>query len=119
MKKTFCLYLFLLPVSCFAQFVITGRVLNQLNSKPLSNVNLFISSTTIGDKTSGDGTFLLKVAAPGKYNLVISMVGFETVTQPVNISAANLKLPDILLNSKTIALNEVTIKSTPDPERDV
>jgi len=103
-----------LPLTCLAQFTISGKILNQADTKPLANTNVFLSNATIGDRTKADGTFRLTNIKPGKYTLVVSMVGFESYSQSVLISDGNLALSDIFIFPKTILLNEVKIKPIDD-----
>jgi len=99
-----------------AQFKITGRVLNQADTKPLPYCSVFLKNATIGDKTAADGIFALKNIRPGKYTMIFSIIGFEAYSQDVTISDADVTLSDVLMFPKTIALNEVTVK--PDPYRE-
>jgi CarboxypepD_reg-like domain len=117
MLKVFNLLLFL-PFCCFAQVTISGRALNQADTKPVANASVFLSKTAVGGKTNNEGKFLLQNAKPGKYNLVISIVGFETYTQTVTVGNSNVILPDILILPKSMLLNEVKIKPRSDPGRD-
>ncbi len=101
-----------------AYFVIRGKVVNGSDKSPLGNASVFLSNATIGDKTAGDGTFTLRNVRPGKYNLIVSLVGFETVSQTVEAGTGNINLADILLFPKTILLNEVKIKPITDADRE-
>jgi hypothetical protein len=111
MLKNLILFVFLLPLVGFAQYTISGRVLNQADTKLLANVSVFLSSTTIGATTAMDGTFTLTGVMPGKYTLIVSAIGFETHNQAITISGSNVVLPGILMFPKTLALSEVTIKA--------
>jgi hypothetical protein len=115
MFRIFIFLIFLLPVSCFAQYTISGRVLNQADTKPVANASVFLSNASVGSKTADDGIFTLHDAKPGKYELLISIIGFETYSQTIMVNG-NIKLPDITIFPKSIALNEVKIK--PDDRRD-
>ena len=117
MKKTISLLGILLPFACFAQVVITGRVLNQADTKPVANASVFLNNTTLGDKTTSAGAFAIHNVKPGKYELIISIVGFDTYQQPVIVGYNNLELPDITIFSKAIGLSEVTVKSHNNPHR--
>ena len=68
----------LLPLGCFAQFTISGRILNQADTKPVANASVFLSNSTIGAKTSVDGSFILHNVKPGK-STVISIIGFKPI----------------------------------------
>ncbi len=117
MFKSLFLIIFILPLVTLCQVKITGRVINQLDTKPVPNASVFLSNATIGDHTAANGTFTLKDVRPGKYELVISLIGFERYTQSLIIDGKDITLPDITLYPKTITLNEVKIKPKSDPDR--
>jgi hypothetical protein len=117
MLKTFALLIFFFPFTCVAQVAVSGKVLNQADHKPIANASVFISNGSIGDKTNNDGTFTLKNLKPGKYDLVVSIIGYETYSQPLPVSDANSNLPDILLVQKTMQLQEVKVKVVSDKNR--
>jgi hypothetical protein len=103
--------------NCFAQSAISGRVLNQADGKPVANASIFISNATIGDKTATDGSYTLHGLKSGKYDLVVSIVGFELYNQQLTITGNDIKLPDIMILSKTMLLSEVKIKPVHDYNR--
>lgn len=111
MPKLFVWLLFFLPVSSFAQFSISGRVLNHSDKKPVANASVFLGNSSIGGTTSAQGAFTLNNIKPGKYDLIVSVVGFETYSQPVIVNSDDITLPDVELAPRTIQLNEVTIKA--------
>ncbi len=117
MMKTLVFFIVLLPISCLAQFTITGRVFNQADKKPVPNASVFLSNSSVGNKTADDGTFKLTHAKPGKYELVVSSVGFETYRQSITVND-NVTLADIEIKPQTILLNEVSIKPVIDPNRE-
>ena len=115
---THILLFILLSLSSFAQISVKGRVINQTDTKPVANASVFLSNATIGDKTADNGTFTLGHIKPGKYDLVVSIIGFDTFKQNITISDADITLPDITISPKTTDLNEVTVKAErSDPER--
>lgn len=117
LKKLILYYLLASPLLCVAQIKITGRVINAADKNGIPNASVFLSNATVGAKTAQDGTFILNDAKSGKYELVVSIVGFETHKQTITITAGNMVLPDIGMSSKTYALKEVTIKQYTDPNR--
>lgn len=120
MPKVFLLIIFLIPVSLFGQVAIRGRIISQADTKPVANASVFISNTTIGYHTGADGTFVLEDIKPGKYELVISMVGYDAYKQSITIAQADVNLGDITLYPKLIGLAEVKIKAKKgkDPDRE-
>ena len=116
MKPGFYLLVLVLTITlnCFGQATITGKVLNSADKKPVANVNVFLSNSVVGDKTSQDGTFTLQNVKPGKYELVISIVGFQTLRKSIHVDG-NLSLPDIGISARVKGLKEVVIKAKEDP----
>ena len=89
---------------------IKGRVVKGADKTTVANASIFLSNTTIGAKTADDGTFTLRNVKPGRYNLVVSIVGFETCRQVIEVRNT-FDVPDIELSPKTIMLKEVGIYS--------
>src|SRR6202012_435945 len=73
---------------------------------------------TIGGKTGEDGTFKLLDLKPGNYQLVVSMIGFNTSVISITITNTDLKLANIYIEKKIDVLHEVKIFSKEDPERE-
>jgi len=114
----YCLVLMLLfPVTCFAQSIITGKVINAANKTPIGHASVFLSNATVGNKTNDDGTFVLTNVRAGQYELVVSIVGYETYSQMVKVNNANITLPAIGLVLKTTELSVVNIRPDPNWER--
>ncbi|GAB2697419.1 hypothetical protein GCM10027037_21860 [Mucilaginibacter koreensis] len=116
MKRTCFTLLFLLTSTLlFAQFKISGRVLNTADSKPLEGATVFVNNTSYGTKTDSYGNFVISKLRAGHYELVVSMVGFKSNKVSINVQA-DIKVPAILINERTTALNEVQIITTKKPE---
>lgn len=117
-RRVFYIILFLavLPATpSFAQFSISGRVLNDDNLLPIGNANVFLTGTSIGNKTAADGTFKLSGIKQGKYALVVSFVGFKSYRKDFLLNA-DTSLGDIDIQPKIVALKEIVIK--PEKHRD-
>jgi hypothetical protein len=117
MFKILTFFIVLLPFTCLAQSSVSGRVVNQTDNKVVANASVFLSNATIGDRTSTSGTFMLSNIKPGKYLLVVSIVGFETYNQSLIVTSQDVQLPDIAIMPKTQMLGEVKIKPTEDKNR--
>src|ERR1700748_1209730 len=55
-----------------------GSVKDSANGKPLAGVSVFLNSTSKGTVTRADGNFVLSGIPPGRYQLIISAIGYET-----------------------------------------
>jgi hypothetical protein len=102
------LLLFLLPITCLAQLKVTGKVVNDVDGKPIPDASVFLNNETIGTKSADDGSFVLNNLSVGQHDLIVSVVGYEGYHQTLMISA-NVALPDIKLLPKTMILGEVKI----------
>lgn len=115
MRKLNFLLLLIVPGFCQAQIKITGKIINHPDKKPVANASVFLNNAIVGDKTTDDGTFTLSNVKPGQYDLVVSIVGYETHSLTIMAGTKDIALSEISLTPKTIMLQEVNIK--PDPNR--
>lgn len=58
---------------------LTGTVQDRTNKEPIPFASVIVSGTTIGATTDFDGHFFLQLS-PGKYDIVISYIGYRTDT---------------------------------------
>ena len=95
MKKPFLvLSAILISLFSFAQFTITGKVVDAETKEGLHGASFFAQNTTKGTTTDKDGVFNLSLDNGG-YELVISFTGYES--QSVNMQGSN---QDLLIEMK-------------------
>ena len=56
---------------------ITGKITDQ-KGNPLADASIYLSQTSKGVTSSASGEFILENLPDGKYDLVISAIGYET-----------------------------------------
>lgn len=98
---------------CWAQqnyMQITGTVVNSKDKSPLAGATVYLSNTTIGTVTSNAGTFTLENVPLGKYELVVSYLGFETLALPIS-GQNSRKAMRVEIHQKTGNLKEVTVRA--------
>ncbi len=100
------------------QLEIIGRVIDSTDKKPVANASVFLNNTTIGIITGNDGVFKLNIARPGKYEIVVSMMGYAAYQKPLFTDGRNIDLADIKIAPQIITLSEVKIKIEPRRDRD-
>ncbi|MDB5089306.1 MAG: hypothetical protein JWR09_3300 [Mucilaginibacter sp.] len=108
----------LFSLCSFAQYAISGCVISQADTKPVANASVFLSNATIGDHTEANGTFKLTNVKAGKYNLVVSIVGFDPYNQTITVTSGDIDLQTITIYPKTIAIGEVKIKASAGKDSD-
>lgn len=116
--RYFSYLLLLISFSAFSQIKISGRVISNVDKKPVANASVFLSNAMVGNKTNNDGTFTLSNVKPGQYDLVISIVGYETYHQPIKATTDAITVGDIEINIKVTELQEVKIRPNNFRDRD-
>ena len=89
--------------------VITGTITDAETGGPLGNVNVFLSSTTLGTAASGGGGYIISGVPPGTYKLVISLIGYERQVVNVRVTGAVTLRYDGALKPKVLSLNEMEV----------
>jgi hypothetical protein len=109
-KFTTLLFLIILPITSFCQsLILKGTVIDGLTSKPISEVNIKIKGTTIGNSTDNTGSFTLKLAKI-PVTLVLSCIGYEDAQFEV-ITVPEFQL-EFMMRPKSYSLPPVDISST-------
>lgn len=113
MHKTIVLLFLAMVQFSFGQNTgtVKGKVLDE-NGNSISNVNVEIEGTTLGDETNSYGEFFLRNVPRGKYNLKVSYVGYATQKKDIEIrSGQTSEVPDIILTAKQENLGEVVLRT--------
>src|SRR5687767_13798866 len=92
----------------FAQFTVTGTVLDSSSREPLTGASVFCQNTTLGTTTNKLGEFSLALKSGG-YDLIFTYTGYQT--QTIRITGDVSKF-EILLSKEDKSLGEVVIKSS-------
>jgi len=107
----FCV--FFLAVQSKAQpLKVTGRVLDQEDSKPLPFVNITINNSKQGAAADINGRFTISSTMPIT-SITFSFMGYEKFTMPIT---ANTPLPiEVYMKEYTTQLNEVEVVAGENP----
>ncbi len=93
---------------------ITGVVTDENSNEKLIGVNILIEGTNYGAATDLDGKFVIKNVPQGKYNLIVSSIGYTKVLiKDVNVPS-DLKItlkPEVLETDEVIVTAEA-LKTT-------
>lgn len=96
----------LMASSANAQFVLRGLLTDPATEKRLAGASVFLSNTSVGTVTNANGEFELNVP-PGRYELIVSFIGYETVSR--TISGNSEGLLKIEMKPKAKMLDEVVV----------
>jgi hypothetical protein len=112
MKNALCLLLGLLlfsHVPIFAQFTISGHVIDSASREPLYGASVFCQNTTSGTATNKQGEFSMQLKSGG-YELIISFTGYQT--KELRIAASDNAPLTIELIKEEKNMSEVVIRSS-------
>lgn len=97
------------------KITLTGEIKDAESNEPLIGANIVIISTHLGTSTDIAGNFQLQIN-PGRYDIKISMVGYEDLFLTNYEIDKNVKNKiNVSLHTKAIGLESVVV--TPKPEK--
>jgi hypothetical protein len=83
MKRLCCFCFLLFSLIANSQKLIKGIVLDAEKNRPIPNASVFLNTTSFGTVTNEQGNFSLAFPV-GKYELIVSSIGYETYNQIIN-----------------------------------
>lgn len=110
MKHATAISIFLLFFfETFAQQKLTGRIVDATTNAPIVSASVYLSNTSIGTVSNDSGEFLINRIPSGKYDLVVSCIGYETYIQ--TLESNKLAFLNIKLKQRIKELKEVVVES--------
>ena len=106
----FAALFFLVPLVTFAQDnSVKGFVYEESTGEPMMFTNVYLKGTTYGGSTNENGYFNINRIPDGKYTLVITCVGFDTIAAPISLSKGETVNRKFYLKETAQKLETVTI----------
>ena len=103
------LFIFL-PLLCFGQYEVTGKVTLANQNQPLSGINIYIKNSNLGASTNSRGQFIIPSVPTGEHTLVASAVGFLTTEQTIEVNSSPPNPIQVSLSEQIMDLPEVVIQ---------
>ncbi|MEM6644816.1 MAG: carboxypeptidase-like regulatory domain-containing protein [Bacteroidota bacterium] len=94
--------------------ILTGVVVDDSTGTPLAGVNVFISESTIGTLTDGDGRYRIERVPLGAHRLYVSLLGFEPQPLDIMLREARVYTYDFRLSERPIELDGVEVIAKED-----
>ena len=89
--------------------VVQGLVVDAASMRPLSNVQILVAGTGIGQLTNSSGRYVLLNVPAGEHTVQATLIGFDEATQTVTVTAGQTATADIQMASTAISLNEIVV----------
>lgn len=116
-------FLLMLSVQLFAQQptqIIRGIVMDEGSNMPLAYASVELQNTSIGTLTDSLGHFTLKDIAIGRYDLIVSLFGYEPIViKEIQITSAKEVFLNITMVENATALNEIVIRPKVNKEQPI
>lgn len=93
----------------YGQGQIAGTIQSE-SGDPLLAVNVALKNSSQGATTDESGRFAINDVAPGRYTIMISSVGYETVSRSVKVVAQEATDLPITLRTTVTSLSEIYVK---------
>lgn len=102
-------FLFLLIITLSAQAGgIRGKIKGE-DGAPLAFASIFVKQTGTGSATDMDGNYEIKLT-PGKYTVQFQYLGYETITQEVEVGTDFTEI-NVVLKTQVVVLQSVTVRA--------
>lgn len=98
-------------VGCSESFgqKVVGKITETGSGEAVQFANVYFASTMIGTTSNPDGTFELKQFPPGKYDLTVSFVGYNTYSKSIEVKKGETVNVTIELVAEVISLPEIYV----------
>lgn len=122
MIKRFYLTLFtfiLLGLNLLAQNGnVRGFVYTKDNGEPALFTNVYFKGTTYGASTDINGFFSITKLPAGKYTLVVSYIGYDTLFEEISVNASDIINKKFYLNKGSVQLEEITLTAEQESKKE-
>ncbi len=99
-----------------AQSEITGQVTDK-NGMALIGATVQLTETKQGAATDMEGNFTINKVMNGNYNLLVSYVGYQTLTKKVTVQDGQQNSIKLTLEEAPIAFDQIIVRSTRATEK--
>ena len=120
----FSLVLILLNAVCILSYsqlptqTIRGTVIDNASNDPLPFANTILLNTSFGASTDNQGKFVIRDVPVGRYQLQVSMIGYEPyVIKELQVSSGKELFLNIQMKENTGLLSEVEVKPIVNKEQ--
>jgi hypothetical protein len=104
------LFIFTAAIAAFAQDnSVKGFVYEEVTGEPMMFTNVYLKGTTYGGSTNENGYFNINRIPDGKYTLLITSVGYDTISESITLSKGQSVNRKYFLKQTSQELETVTI----------
>lgn len=90
---------------------IRGFVYEETSGEPAILANIYLQGTTFGASSDENGYFLISKIPPGNYKLIVTYLGYDTISMPVVLEKGKLIDKRFSLKESSVKLETVTVSA--------
>lgn len=112
--KKLILFIFpiVFPVLLFAQQAsIRGFVYEKESGEPVIFTNVYLLGTTYGASTDVNGYFTVSQIPPGDYTLIVTYLGFDTISEPITLKAGQIINKRLYMQKSAVQLKTYVVSA--------
>lgn len=97
--------------------IIRGNVYDKASGEPIAFANVLLQGTNNGTTTNLEGFFSLNNIPAGTYNLVVTYLGYDSMSVAIELSANRIVYEQIYLEEASVKLSTVDVSATREQAR--
>lgn len=90
---------------------IRGFIYEKESGEPVIFTNAYLLGTSYGSTTDINGYFAITQIPPGSYTLIVTYLGYDTLTEDVSLKANDLIQKNLYLEKSTVLLDAVNVSA--------
>ncbi|MCX6235273.1 MAG: TonB-dependent receptor [Bacteroidetes bacterium] len=96
---------------------IRGFIYEKETGEPIIFTNVYLYRTSLGAATDVNGFFAIAQVPPGDYLLMVTYLGYDTLSMPLTVNANDVITKKLYLSQSSVLLKEVNISGTREEAR--
>jgi hypothetical protein len=90
---------------------IRGSIVEKETGETVIFTNVYLLGTSIGAATDVNGLFVISKIPPGDYTLMVTAVGYDTLSKPVNVVSDEIITETLVLEKSSVMLDVINISA--------
>lgn len=91
--------------------VIRGFIYEEESGEPAVFCNAILEGTSFGSTSDINGYFIISKVVPGEYTLKITYLGYDTISERINLKDGQIISKNYFLNKSSVKLETITISA--------
>jgi hypothetical protein len=103
--------LFISAASMAQTGTIRGSIYEKETGEAVIFTNVYLKGTTYGSSSDVNGLYVISKIPPGSYTLLVTYLGYDTLSMPVTIIADEIINQTLFLKKGAVTLNEIYVSA--------